>query len=425
MLDAPAAPRGAPAARILAIPNEFPLPANSGGRIDVWRRLSLLHDMGCDLALLTWYDEPREGRPGPALMEMAQRVCHAIHLAPIRRSPGEIVRRLAHAGRLPSHAASRWVSLPRAEVLAWAADFRPDLILLDGLYGAAVARWLSARLGVPWLYRSHNVEHQYMRLQMARATHWRQRLGLLANVAGLEALERSTILAAAAVLDISEADAAFWRSQGAMRVSCLPPLVDTAFAQALAGRPAAADVDALYFGNLNTPNNVDAVRWLVTQVLPALPSTRFKLVLAGSRPGDEVRRLAAADDRIELLPDPADMAAVVRRARVLLNPVQAGSGVNLKSVEMLFSHAWLLSTPTGVQGLPDAAAACFEQHAQAPAFAAALGRLLQAGEPPPPVLAQRQHARARFEPVAAARLLGDTLRACLPAPPLEEASHAH
>lgn len=388
--------------RVLVVPNEFPLPANSGGRIDVWRHLGLFRSLGIESALLSWYDAPREGAPSAESLQQLQAVCSALHLAPIRRSMPEVLRRAVRLGSLPSHAASRWVSLDKAAVLAWARAFNPTVLLLDGLYGVAVVRWLSAELGVPWLYRAHNIEHRYMRHQLVRAAHWRQRLGLLANVWGLERLERAVVRDAARVLDISPADAEFWRQQGAVRVDCMPTLVDGPHAAALTEAACQPPLwDALYFGNLNTPNNVEAVRWLVQEVLPLLGSRNFTLAVAGSRPNADVRAWLAQDPRVTLLADPPDMAAVAGRARVLLNPVQAGSGVNLKSVEMLFTTAALVSTAAGVQGLDADVAACFTVRNDAVGFAQALQLALDSPAPGSAALAARAAVRGPFTPAVA------------------------
>jgi polysaccharide biosynthesis protein PslH len=366
-------------ARILVVPNECPFPATSGGRIDVSRRLRQLRGLGAELALLSWYDAPREGPPDSAARAELEALCPAHRLVPITRSPVELARRLAQAGRLPSHAAARWVTLQRPAVLAWARAFKPTLLLLDGLYGAAVVRWLAAELSVPWAYRSHNVEHRYMRQQAARAGHWRQRLGLWANLLGLEALERRTLREASAVFDISPDDAAYWNEQRDQArpgcpVLCWPPLVDDAMAARLA-RP--ADLprwDALYFGNLNTPNNVDAVCWWIDEVLPLLPGPGLRLAVAGSRPSAALRERVARDARVTLLADPPALADEVAAARTLVNPVRSSSGVNLKSVEMLFTGAALVSTGAGVRGLTPAAAACFEVCDDAAGFASAMQR---------------------------------------------------
>lgn len=384
--------------RVLVICNDFPLPANFGGRIDVWRRLGLMKSLGIETALLSWYDEPRNGLPDPAALAQLGQVCSTAQLTPIRRSLPELLQRIRYLGRLPSHVAARWVSIDRAAVLAWARVFRPTLLMLDGLYGVAVVRWLAQELAVPWIYRAHNIEHRYMRYQVVRAADWRLRAGLTVNLLGLERVERATVRDARQVLDISQSDAAFWRQQGHAQVRWLPTLVDEAYTAALA---AAAQLpplwDALYFGNLNTPNNVEAVRWLVKEVLPHLGQRPVQIAVAGSRPNDEVRQLVAADSRLVLVADPPDMAAVVGRARVLLNPVQAGSGVNLKSVEMLFSQAALVSTPAGVQGLGETVAACFTVRAEAPDFAAAMLSAIDAAPLAPTELSARIDLQRAFE----------------------------
>ncbi len=383
--------------RALIIPNELPVPPNSGGRIDVWRRLELLHRLGAQTALLTWYDEPRDGLPSDAQRAQLAQVCATTLLTPIRRSPAELLRRLLRLGRLPSHAASRWVSLDRPAVLAWARAFRPGVVVLDGLYGVAVARWLARELGVPWVYRAHNVEHHYMQVQLAQSRRWKTRLGLLATVWGLERLERAAVADARQVLDISTDDAAFWRRQGCQQVQWLPTLVDPGFVGSLAqASQLPAQWDILYFGNLNTPNNVQAVRWLVQCVLPHLPAEGLRVAVAGSRPSPELKALLLQDKRVQLLADPADMADVAGRARVLVNPVQGGSGVNLKNVEMLFTQAWLVSTTAGVRGLPVDACACFAVHDTPEGFAGAVADALHSGPLPPATQVSRQASARPF-----------------------------
>lgn len=396
--------------KILVVPMEVPWPANGGGRIDVWRRLCYLHEDGHRLALLSWHHLGRDGPLAEDTKEKLAAVFDSVQLSWIRRTPAENLWRLAQLWRLPSHAASRWITLDRPAVLSWAREFAPDVLLLDGLYGVAAVRWLSASLGVPWVYRAHNVEHVYMRQQQSRAQGWSSRLGLAANRLGLRRLEENTVREAAQVFDISILDAAQWGALGHSHVQWLPTVVDAEFAGALALASAREPVwDIGYFGNLHTPNNVEAVQWLVQQVLPRVAAPGLRVMVAGSAPCAAVRECIAADARITLLADPPSMPGLIGAARVLVNPLQTGSGVNLKSVEMLFTRARLVSTPAGVQGLPPQAEACFDVHSDVAGFAQALTRALQAG--PPSDDAQRLVARAPFAPVEAAHLLRTSLEA--------------
>jgi polysaccharide biosynthesis protein PslH len=378
--------------RLLSIPIDLPCPANTGGRIDVWRRLRALREGGAEIALLSWYDARREGAPSQAMQSELRSVVTELFYAPITRSGSELAKRLCHLGRLPSHVASRWVSIDRPAVLAWAKAFGPDAVLLDGLYGGQVAMWLAQELQVPLLYRSHNIEHQYMRKQLALQTRFKSRMGLKANLLGLESFERKVMRAAQAVFDISVDDMAWWQQEGFAHVQWLPTSVDMDFARRLASTEL-KDIDLLYFGNLNTPNNVDAVRWLLHDVMPRVGHLGLRVVIAGSRPSAEVRHWVAETPGVVLVDSPSDMAAVIRRARVLINPVRQSSGVNLKSVEMLFSDAALVSTAAGVQGLPQHVKACFEQGETAQQLAALIQRAVSG---PQPELHRRQGVREVF-----------------------------
>ncbi len=390
--------------KVLVIPIDMPLPARSGGRIDVWRRIEGLHRSGAEVALLCWYDAKREGHPSPATCQQLEQAVSQHMFIPIRRSPMELLKRLINVWRWPSHVASRWVTLPKAEVLAWARQFKPDLVLQDGLYGAVPARWLAESLGVPLVYRSHNIEHLYMSRLQAVAPNLKGKLGLGANLLGLKRFEFATLRRARCVLDISTDDLAWWRAQGMHNIQWLPTSVDAAFAERLAA-PRAKDIDVLYFGNLHTPNNIEAIRWLLSQVLPNLsPSVRW--VIAGSNPAPEVEALCQQLPQVQVIANPEDMTAVIGRAKVIVNPMRNGSGVNLKSVEMLFSDAHLVSSSTGVLGLHPEAKACFAVTDEAGPFAQAVAAGLAA---PTPDQEARRLARVVFDPNQAHKMLDQAL----------------
>lgn len=367
--------------RVLCIANDLPVPANTGGRVDVWRRLQALQQAGHQVSLLCWTDVGRTPALTAAEEAELHRVCAAVRVEAITRSPREIAARLAWLWRWPSHVASRWVTSRSPALRDWVQAQQPELVLLDGLYGGAVALDLASRLHLPLVYRSHNIEHQYMADQRQREARWVRRLGLAANCLGLERFERSVVARATQVMDISLEDGAYWRSLGHEHIRWVPTLVDAAFAERLAQAPTDKRWDLLYFGNLNTPNNVEALTWWVEQVLPRVAGVPWRVAVAGSRPTEGVRALLARDRRITLIENPADMAAVIGMARVLVNPMRAGSGVNLKSVEMLFTDAALVSTSVGVKGLPPEAQACFAVADDPAGFAQAMQQALAASPP--------------------------------------------
>ena len=367
--------------RILCVANEIPLPANSGGRVDVWRRFQALRAAGHQLSLLCWFDAGRTDAPSPAeLAELAEK-CDGLVVLPITRSVGELARRALHLWRWPSHVAARWVTSRRAGLEGWAKSLAPDLVLLDGLYGGAVAIDLARGLGKPMVYRSHNIEHRYMVQQGRCERRVVRRFGLAVNSIGLERFERMVIGCAKRVMDISPDDAKLWRDLGFPHVLWVPTLVDPSFAEHVARVSADKGNDVLLFGNLNTPNNVEALRWFVQSVLPRLPEPALRIAVAGSRPTPEVRALLRGDPRLTLIEDPTDMATVLGTSRVVVNSMRVSSGVNLKSVEMVFSNAALVSTSHGVSGMPPSARSCFVVADTPAEFAAATMHALAGAKP--------------------------------------------
>lgn len=394
--------------KVLVLSIDVPFPAKTGGRVDVWRRICGLKASGAQIGLLCWYDESRDGEPTIEALNEIHRVVDTAAFFPVRRSVTLLLLRLINSLRWPSHVSSRWLAIDKNRVLEWARRFNPDVILLDGLYGGAVGVYLSNKLSIPLVYRSHNVEHVYM-AQLAKISRGLvSRLGLLMNIVGLRRFEYLVLRHAVSTLDISLDDVIFWKGKGFSHVKWLPTSVDDGFVCDVALIDDKS-IDLLYFGNLHTPNNVDAVRWLVDSVLPCLPHD-VKLTLAGSKPSGEVLGLVQkSGGRVGLIPDPKNMAHVIGAAKVIVNPMRFGSGVNLKSVEMLFTDAGLVSTSVGVKGLPHSAKRCFEVHDEPHAFANAIELLLRKTNQPNE---ERLQARMEFSSSRAYHELADIL-SCL------------
>lgn len=134
----------------------------------------------------------------------------------------------------------------------------------------------------------------------------------------------------------------------------------------------------LFVAGFAHPPNVDAVRWLMAEVLPLVrrefPQVRLSLV--GSNPHPEVQ--AMAGDGVEVTGYVSDerLAAYYRDARVVVAPLRFGGGVKGKVLESLRFGVPCVTTPTGMQGL-GAAAGFMPSSADAAAFAAMVVRLLR------------------------------------------------
>lgn len=402
--------------KIAYFSTQMPYPPNHGGRVDDWRRLCALKAAGARVHLVTWCSDRPGERPESSHLEALSDVAEVVHVWPIRRTLDERLMRLMRLTQWPSHMASRMLSRPQwATLMQSLHRFMPEVVWQDGLYPYATAHRAAQALGVPRFYRSHNIEHVYMARQVAKATSWRDKLAWGLNLPHLRRVEHAAIAGAAAYFDISADDLSYWVGEGCPRGYWLPPLVDPEFAVRLsAPRETPAHFDVAYLGNLHAPNNVEGVLWFVTEVMPRLRARRagIRVLVAGSQPTALIRDALMRSPGVTLLENAPDAVAVLRDAHVLVNPVFVGSGVNVKSVEMLFAPAHLVSAPQGVAGLPAHVQACFAQASTPEAFAEAVLSKLNAPcfhDDPLRVAARAEFGFGRMRQVLAVMARGQSL----------------
>ncbi|MGA0608368.1 glycosyltransferase family 4 protein [Phenylobacterium sp. VNQ135] len=248
-----------------------------------------------------------------------------------------------------------------------------------------------------YLYRSHNREYIYTREQAKLVQGLRPRLSSMMNLSGLQRFEREVIGRSREFFDISHADLAAWKAEGFEHGHWLPPVIDQDYGEALARQVAwCPEWDVGYLGNLVNANNTHGVLWFLREVVPQLrqASPRIKIRIAGSHPTKSVIE-ACRVARVTLLPNPADARAILRGSKVLINPVFQGSGVNLKSIEMLHTPAALVSTAVGVGGLPPSVAEQFIVANAADPFARGIMKAL-ARAPDQTSMLRRRAAREAF-----------------------------
>jgi glycosyltransferase involved in cell wall biosynthesis len=72
-----------------------------------------------------------------------------------------------------------------------------------------------------------------------------------------------------------------------------------------------------------------------------------------------------------------DLAAVYRRADVVVNPVRGGTGLNVKTIEALGRGMPVVTTPSGARGLEAGAGTAFLVADSSPGLAAAVVRVFE------------------------------------------------
>jgi glycosyltransferase involved in cell wall biosynthesis len=166
------------------------------------------------------------------------------------------------------------------------------------------------------------------------------------------------------VVAIQEWDASHFRS-----LTIRPVAVVGHLAPVVAAAPAAAGPDrapAILFVGGPMGINVHGVTWFIDQVLPGVrrrvPDAHLWLV---GGIGGRLRREAPGVQRFGFVDALEDF---YRRAAVVINPQQFGTGLSIKSVDALLRARPLVTTASGARGLEDGAGAAFMQAGSAEEF---------------------------------------------------------
>lgn len=335
---------------LILVCQESPWPARHGGTVDMFRRLKALHAAGVRVLLIAWSEDPAKADVLEELSKYAEQVV----ILPYQRSLKQRFKLLGKFFKYPGPVCTRWVAEDKwPSLLNSVRSFGAKHVMQDGLMAGGLARFLARRVGLKLLVRSHNIEHLYWRHQYERAQGlaW---LKIRLRLVGLERFERDGLRLADRFFDISADDLLFWQREGLVNGCWLPPVVDVD-AIDCADFERTPTFDLAFVGNLRMPNNIEGVCWLLGEVIPVLSERlgrSIRVLVAGSAPSTEIVHLIERCPEAVLLADFERLGDVLASARVLVNPMLAGSGVALKTVDMLLSGRAVVSTSQGVSGMP-------------------------------------------------------------------------
>ena len=337
--------------KLTVIPIECPYPPVHGGRVDVWHRLKAFAAEKVKLQLVFWHAE--DDIPNEQTMDALHSVCDSVLAFSISRAWKSRFKVLTKLASQSLYISTRDLSAKNLENLE--NEFRrfsPDAIWVDGLFGGKLALKLAEQFNKPLFYRSHNIEFEYRQKQFKRALGLRDKTAAWMAKCHLEPFEAAILKRAKFVWDISLNDLQYWRNRGIEHIEWLPPFADQSLIDKLRFSDAEPKFDFAYLGNLFTPNNIEGVSWFLEKVWSIIRQKKnARFLLAGANPHSKIQRLAKIEG-VTLLPNAPGVAEVYARGRVLINPILTGSGMNVKSVEMLFSQKPVVTCPQGVAGLP-------------------------------------------------------------------------
>lgn len=206
--------------------------------------------------------------------------------------------------------------------------------------------------GLPNLVMAHNIESQIWsrRARQTRTLFEAPYFDLQARK--MKRFERHAMRQADCVAAVTDLDARQATSWGARQTVLVENGVDLdAFVPAPEAPGEAQEL--LFLGSLDWYPNLDAVEYLIAEILPFIrashPEVRLRIV--GRRCPPELAKRIAQCPGVDLVGEVADVRPHLARAAVVLVPLRVGGGSRIKILEALAVGKAVVSTTIGAEGL--------------------------------------------------------------------------
>ena len=256
---------------------------------------------------------------------------------------------------------------------AWLAERDFDVVMVALIY---MLTYLPPELASRTILDSQNAEfHRLQSMASARSRGGRA-IAARMQLRAVERLEREAAAGVARTTAVSQTEVDYFEKFAPGRVDLVPNGVDTRRLAFEEGVPEASQV--LFLGSLDYGANVDALRFLIEEVLPRVQHPHVRLVVIGSNPRAEVRRIARhSPHAVELVGRVPQAEPYFSGSRMLLVPLRFGGGTRLKILESFARGCPVVTTTVGCEGLAVGDERELLIADGAPALARAIDRLLR------------------------------------------------
>lgn len=290
---------------------DVPYPADYGGAIDVYYKLRALSEAGIKVHLHCF-------EYGRQPQDVLKKICATVHYYPRKKARSLLFN------TLPYIVLTRTSDALKKNLLK---NNYP--VLMEGLHSTFLLNdpdFSKRKI----IVRTHNIEHDYYE-NLAKVEHHIFKRYYFYNEAGKLKKYETVLKKASGIASISPADTSYFSSfcKNVVWVPAFHPN-DRVIS------PEGKGNFAFYHGNLSIGENNEAALFLVKKVFDDLP---FKLVIAGSKPSDELRNAVKGKKNIELKDQlsPAEIHDLIRNAHCNVLPTFQATGLKLKLLSSLFA----------------------------------------------------------------------------------------
>jgi glycosyltransferase involved in cell wall biosynthesis len=351
--------------RVLFASSWFPFPPTNGSELRVYNLLRVLA-AAHEVTLVSFSDQPDVDRRRAEIREL----CADVAVVGRRRfNPRSRRARFGFFSAQPRSIVDTHSAEMAALIHAALDGKHHDLVIASQLGTAAYAPYFG---GTPALFDEVELAMLYDQLAHSRSPveRFRHRLTWMKHCRYLGRLLRS--FGACTVVSRQELDLLHAAVPGYESIEIVPNFVTIEDYAGVRGEPKEGQL--IFSGSLSYEANHGAVAWFLTEVYPLvrarLPSAR--LVITGESEG---QRLPAAENvlRTGLV---EDVRPWIASSWLSISPTQEGGGTRVKILESMALGTPVVATSKGAEGLDALAGEHVLIADDAPAFAAAVLRLL-------------------------------------------------
>lgn len=340
----------------------------SGGRLRAFNLMRELAARGWSVSL---FSVAHEGMPAPGVLARLEDLLDEVVIAPLGRSTRARSARLALDSLVRQPFERRYFHSRSAEAeLARLAGRDYDAIVMGQLYTEPYARAFPPERTV---LDSYNVEAR--RVATMTAAGGARALAARLQAKPVAAYEADVVRRVGRTWAVSEEERTHFDALAPARVDLVPNGVDCRGLPPRETIPSEPRV--LFLGRMDYGANVDAVRFLIDSVLPAVGSAAHVEVVGANPPGWLATRAGGAAKRVDVVGYVEETRPYLDRARLMVVPLRVGGGTRLKILEALARGLPVVTTTLGCEGLGlvDGRDALIADEPEA--LAAAIDRLLE------------------------------------------------
>lgn len=243
----------------------------------------------------------------------------------------------------------------RHRVLSIMQKHRPDIVIVDGLFGLAYAEIIKTAFDVPVVYRSHNVEHRIWKSlsEKEKNPFKKTTLNILAD--RLKSEEFDMMRFTDGVFFISPEDEAWFVESGFRKPHevLFPTFEDSFFERRFTPQPLDGELRMFHIGAMDWEPNVEAIEFFIDKTWPKIREEfgdRISFHAAGRNMPESL--LAKKTDGIHISGSVSDFMEFANRHHLMAVPILSGSGIRMKIAEAMVSGIPVITTAGGIQGIP-------------------------------------------------------------------------